>query len=229
MVGLGDARAGTSTSSIKWPRNVALARISTSRNDDDDCSGRPFSLSSRCRRQGEWTSSVGTPNTPRQAIPLSQRPARPMNRPGRRPTTWSHWLIAESSGSRCSAVQGWRPCVTRSRGADTPIRLPSSRLESLPAAPSRTTVSTSRPRARSSSASDRATAAERSRSPTSMTTIQTAASVRGSRRNWASNGSSYASSDVAIRPPLAPRGRIRSSPTRASARPSSGKPPATHA
>ena len=214
-MGRGDSRAGTSTSSIRWPRNVALARISTSRNDDDDCSGRPFSLSIRCRWQGEWTSTVGTPNTPRQANPLSQRPARRMSRPGRRPTTWSQWLIAESSGSRCSAVQDWRPCVTRSRGADTPIKVAASRPDRSPAAPSRTTVSTSRPRARSSSAIDRATSADRSRSPTSMTTIQTAASVRGSRRNCASNGSWYSSSDVDIRPPLAPgagSGRPRREP-----------------
>ena len=50
---------GTSTSSIRWPRKVALARISVSRNDDADWSGMAASFSSRWSRQGEWTSCSG--------------------------------------------------------------------------------------------------------------------------------------------------------------------------
>ena len=64
---------GTSTSSIRWPKKVALARISMSRNDDADWSGIAASFSSRWSRQGEWTSRNGTAKTSRRGSDASQR------------------------------------------------------------------------------------------------------------------------------------------------------------
>jgi hypothetical protein len=49
----GLASAGTSTSSITWVKNVALARISTSRNLDADCGTILLKASRRCIRHGE--------------------------------------------------------------------------------------------------------------------------------------------------------------------------------
>jgi hypothetical protein len=48
-----DGRAGTSTSSIVWTKNVALARISTSSSRDADWSGIFASASRRWIRSGE--------------------------------------------------------------------------------------------------------------------------------------------------------------------------------
>ena len=49
----GEARAGTSTSSINWVRNVPLARISTSRNREADWGTIRSRADRRWIRQGE--------------------------------------------------------------------------------------------------------------------------------------------------------------------------------
>ena len=72
---------GTATSSMRWPRNVALARISVSRNDEADWRGMAASFSSRWSRHGEWTSRTGTAKIRRwpraQAIRSSFRGPNP--------------------------------------------------------------------------------------------------------------------------------------------------------
>ena len=133
----GDRRrrsGGTSTSSIRWPRKVALARISTSRNAEADWSGIAASFSRRWSRQGEWTSSTGTAKTSRQGSRPSHRPSRPTGPAGRRPTTWSQWSIASRSGSRWAAVQGSSAVVTRTSGAVGPGQAPLERRGPAPLA-----------------------------------------------------------------------------------------------
>jgi hypothetical protein len=100
------ASAGMSTSSITCVKNVALARISTSRNRDDDWVTILSRASRRWTRHGENGSATGTANSTRQGIVRAHRVTRPTKLAGLRPTTWSRVSIAASSGSRCAAVQG---------------------------------------------------------------------------------------------------------------------------
>jgi hypothetical protein len=77
------------TSSMSWPKKVALARISTSRNAEIDWSGIAANFSTRWARIGEWTSRTGTANTSRQARLSNRRSTRAGRLARRRPTTWS--------------------------------------------------------------------------------------------------------------------------------------------
>jgi hypothetical protein len=88
-IGLGhqSSSGGTATSSINWPKNVALARISTSRNAEADCSGMASSFSRRWSRHGEWTSWTGTAKTSRQGSRPNQRRRRNVGPSCRLPTT----------------------------------------------------------------------------------------------------------------------------------------------
>jgi hypothetical protein len=101
----GLASAGTSTSSITWVRNVALARISTSRNLEADCATIFARASRRCIRQGENGSSTGTANRVRHGI-VARNLIQPFpGGAGRRPMTWSRRSIAFRRGSRCATDQ----------------------------------------------------------------------------------------------------------------------------
>jgi hypothetical protein len=179
------ARGGTSTSSIRWPRKVALARISTSRKVEFDWKGIAASLSSRCNRQGEWMSATGTANTQRQGIPTNHRQARSRKADFLRPTTWSHRSIASSNGSRWPAVQDSRPVVTRTNGRVAP-ESPRSTTDASPSPGKGVTITASvpRPRALSNSSIELATvlAASSSSAPALTTSRRTAPPVRGSRR-----------------------------------------------
>lgn len=191
---------GTSTSSIRWPKKVALARSSTSRNSVIDWSGIASSFSRRWSRQGECTSSTGTPNTGFQSERWSQRVPSTSHEARRRPTTWSHVSIALSNGSIWAAVHGSRAVVTRTRGMLAP-RTPASRAQFQPRPAIGTiTLSTARSRAVISASSEAATSSERAGSPWQRTTTRTPAPALESRWKWASKGSS-GSSDVDIRTP----------------------------
>jgi hypothetical protein len=78
---------GTSTSSIRWPKNVALAKTSTSRNEEADWKGIAASFSSRWSRQGEWMSWSGTAKISRRGSAPSQRRHRGQPSAGRQPMT----------------------------------------------------------------------------------------------------------------------------------------------
>ena len=137
--------AGTSTSSIRWPRNVALARTSTSRKPTPTGAGSPRAS----RAGGAGRANGRRPPGPRRPTARAARRASARRRPsrpaGRRPTTWSQWSIASSSGSRCAAVQGSGASVTRTSGADGPAE-PRSTAAGQPAlAPASTTTALDRP------------------------------------------------------------------------------------
>ncbi len=187
------SREGTATSSSRWPKKVALARISRSRTDVDDWSGIAASFSSRCSRHGEWMSSRGMAKTSRRGSVLSQR-TRPAPAPsGRRPMTWSQCSIAWSSGARCSGVHGSMAVVTSTRGNRAQAR-PISRAPFSPRPAGETIrVSTIRPASARcfSSGSMTALASSVGASVSRMTRMP--ASGSGSRWKWRRNGSSESS------------------------------------
>ena len=98
--------AGTSTSSIKSPRNVALARISTSRNDEADWSGILASFSSRCKRHGEWTSASGRAKTNRRGH--DDKPAEPRLPAAGRPAADHMVAVVDRLQERSQMVLGQR-------------------------------------------------------------------------------------------------------------------------
>lgn len=179
-----------STSSIRWPKNVALARISRSTIAVDDCSGMAASFSSRCSRQGEWTSRSGTAKTARRGQVASHRASLC---PGLRPITWSQWSMASRSGLRWAAVIGSSALTTRTSGRCAPSR--PIRIAWARGWPSieTTRVSTVRPSdSRASTAGPRIVEARSSgRSVSSRT--RTPAPGIGSRRKWRRKGSSNSS------------------------------------
>jgi hypothetical protein len=134
----GDASAGTSTSSITCVKNVAFARISTSRNLETDCGTIFSSADLRCIRHGENGSRSGKANTNRQGSVDSFRRQSNLDPEGRRPRTWSRESIAFRSGSRWAAVQRSRAVVTRTIGCEPPAS-PSSSAFSQPCKSGRTT------------------------------------------------------------------------------------------
>jgi len=185
--------AGTGTSSIRWPRNVALARISTSRNREADCRGIAASLSRRCSRQGEWTSSAGTAKSHRQGRVASQRPTRAAGARGRLPMTWSQVLIDSSRGRRCASVQNAEDAETSTRGSVAPCK-PSSIARFQPRASASTTTASARLPSRFSRATRPSATSSGACEPGAATTMtRTSAVGSGSRRAWAANGSSVGS------------------------------------
>ncbi|MCA1684693.1 MAG: hypothetical protein LC745_01655 [Planctomycetia bacterium] len=162
-----------------------MARTSTSRKRETDWSGIASSLSRRCSRQGEWTSSTGTPNTQRQGRPATQRPNAPRIHFGRRPTTWSQRSIASSNGSRCSDDHVPTPLLIRTSGAVAPCTASSITVaRPNPSALSTTTDEAPRSLNRISAAIDAATSPARTRPapPSASTITKTDAPGSGSRR-----------------------------------------------
>jgi len=213
---------GTSTSSMTWVRKVALARISTSRNREDDCGTSFASASRRWTRQGVNGSSTGRANRNRQGSVFAQRQASPPAGAGRRPRTWSRRSIAARSGSRCAAVQGSRAVVTRTIGWSPPAN-PSSSATDQPIASVRTTnASAGRPRAFRRSRRPCPIASGSGSSAPAMTITRTAPSGIGSRSAARSSGWIQSSPSSGGGPSSGGRGLMRGSregPASAPARP----------
>jgi len=192
--GAGAASAGTGTSAIRWPKNVALARSSTSANAEADCRGIAAIASRRWMRQGEWTSRTGTAKSNRQGHVASRRPSRPGPEAGRRPTAWSPVLIASSSGATCPAAHEADDVVIRISGCVAPSRpRPIARFQPRCSAET-TTASASRPSRFSNATSSSATRSGPSAPRVAITTTRTAAVGSGPRRAWSVKGSSDQSS-----------------------------------
>jgi len=195
--GAGAASAGTGTSAIRWPKNVALARSSTSANAEADCRGIAAIASRRWMRQGEWTSRTGTAKSNRQGHVASRRPSRPGPEAGRRPTAWSPVLIASSSGATCPAAHEADDVVIRISGCVAPSRpRPIARFQPRCSAET-TTASASRPSRFSNATSSSATRSGPSAPRVAITTTRTAAVGSGPRRAWSVKGSSGSSSTSA--------------------------------
>ena len=184
----GLSRGGTSTSSITWVRNVALARISTSRNLETDCGTIFSSAARRCIRQGEKASRTGNANRTRQGSVASHRFKFPPGGAGRRPMTWSRRLMAFRSGSRWAADQRPRAVVTRTIGCVPPAS-PSSSALSQPLESGRTTkASAFRRRALRRSSNPWPIESGSGSSFDAITITRTSPSGIGSRRAAASSG-----------------------------------------
>ena len=140
---------------MTWVKNVAFARISTSRNRDADC-GMIFSRASPTvdpARGKRGRGRSGRANRTRQGSVDSQRRNAPPGPAGRRPMTWSRRLIAFRSGSRWAADHGLKGAVvTRMIGCD-PAARPSS--SAFPAPESGRTMKASALRFLASSRSSR--------------------------------------------------------------------------
>ena len=92
------ASAGTGTSSIRWPKNVALARISTSTNREADCRGIAASFSPGGAGKGSGRPRPGPRTAIARAAPPATEPAGAAGESGRRPRAWSQALIDFRSG-----------------------------------------------------------------------------------------------------------------------------------
>lgn len=187
------SRGGTSTSSSRWPKNVALARISRSTTDVDDWSGIAASFSSRCNRHGEWMSSSGMAKIRRRGKVLIHRNSPAPAPSGRRPRTWSQWSIALSKGARCSGVHGSAAVVTSTSGNRAPARPISSAPWSPQPAGETIRGSTVLPAATRCLSSGSTTARASSGGASESRMMRMPASGSGSRWKCRRNGSSESS------------------------------------
>lgn len=161
-------------------------------------------------------STTGTAKTHRQSRPASQRPTDSMIPAGRRPMTWSQCSIAASNGSMWPAVQGSCPVVISTSGHSDSMIADASRS---PLSSVMNRNGPVRPLSRRRSRIEEPTARARSLPSVSITTTNTSAPGKGSRRKCASKGSRYSSS-IAREPPTT-KG---SSPTRSTVQRSSATP-----
>ena len=151
--GSGDGEAGTGTSSISWPRNVALARISTSRNDDAIGAG-----SSRASRADAAGRANGRPRPARRTGAATAAPPGPGRAAAIRPDAPpADDVVGRVRSPRAAGRDARRSRAPRrsSRGPAAASTRPAPRVRASaqPSNGSTTTTSLSRPRSASSAAS----------------------------------------------------------------------------